>query len=74
MAMMTIMVKICTLACHIVCCLWHNFSIAKSVSGQLCIVHVFHDFDPSFSKQWDDVTCTWLGLSGHMENHLVSIP
>ena len=27
--MMTIMVKICTLTCHIVCCLWHHFSIAK---------------------------------------------
>ena len=34
--MMTIMVKICTLTCHIVCCLWHHFSIAESVSGQLC--------------------------------------
>ena len=29
MTMMTIMVKICTLTCHIVCCLWHHFSIAK---------------------------------------------
>ena len=62
MTMMTIMVKICTLTCHIVCCLWHHFSIAKKYVWPVMYCARFHDFDPSFSEQWDDVTCTWLAI------------